>query len=113
MSTTSPKQSKGIVLESLALLLNKRDHAGALRFWSDHYILHSAHIRGGLTVGVVDARRSGGPSADADGVPEELILEVDGIRPSEKVVGICPSISVRRLPGAIKTENWLDALGQL
>ena len=44
MTTTSPEQNKALVLEAFDTLFNKRDYAGAERFWSERYIQHSAHI---------------------------------------------------------------------
>jgi predicted SnoaL-like aldol condensation-catalyzing enzyme len=41
---TTPERNKAIVLEAFDTLFNKRDYAAAERFWSDHYIQHSAHI---------------------------------------------------------------------
>jgi predicted SnoaL-like aldol condensation-catalyzing enzyme len=35
------------VLEAFDTLFNKRDYAGAERFWSSRYIQHSAHIEPG------------------------------------------------------------------
>jgi predicted SnoaL-like aldol condensation-catalyzing enzyme len=48
---TTPEQNKALVLEAFDTLFNRRDYDGAARFWSEHYIQHSAHIapgRGGL-----------------------------------------------------------------
>jgi predicted SnoaL-like aldol condensation-catalyzing enzyme len=47
MTKTTSKQNKAIVLEAFDTLFNKRDYAAAERFWSDHYIQHSAHIAPG------------------------------------------------------------------
>ncbi len=47
MTKTTPEQNKATVLEAFDTLFNKRDYAGAERFWSDHYIQHSAHIAPG------------------------------------------------------------------
>jgi hypothetical protein len=47
MTKTTPEQNKAIVLEAFETLFNKRDYAAAERFWSDHYIQHSAHIAPG------------------------------------------------------------------
>ena len=47
MSTTSPEQNKKTVLEAFETLFNKRDYAAAEKFWSPHYIQHSAHIEPG------------------------------------------------------------------
>ena len=47
MTKTTPEQNKALVLEAFDTLFNKRDYAAAERFWSDHYIQHSAHIAPG------------------------------------------------------------------
>ena len=47
MTNTTLEQNKATVLEAFDTLFNKRDYAGAERFWSDHYIQHSAHIAPG------------------------------------------------------------------
>jgi predicted SnoaL-like aldol condensation-catalyzing enzyme len=49
--TTTEDRNKKLVLEAFDTLFNKRDYATAEKFWSPHYIQHSAHIaagRGGL-----------------------------------------------------------------
>ena len=38
------EQNKRIVLKAFDTLFNKRDYATAEKFWSPHYIQHSAHI---------------------------------------------------------------------
>src|SRR5260370_37939489 len=57
MTKTTPEQNKALVLEAFETLFNKRDYAGAKRFWSDPYIQHSAHIAPGR-VGLFDLVRS-------------------------------------------------------
>src|SRR5205814_1834456 len=47
MSKTTPEQNKALVLEAFDMLFNKRDYAAAERFWSPHYVQHSAHIAPG------------------------------------------------------------------
>ena len=47
MSDAKTERNKAIVLEAFDTLFNKRDYAAAKRFWSDHYIQHSAHIAPG------------------------------------------------------------------
>src|ERR1700750_1042949 len=44
ISMTTPEQNKALVLEGFDTLFNKRDYAAAEKFWSPHYIQHSAHI---------------------------------------------------------------------
>jgi predicted SnoaL-like aldol condensation-catalyzing enzyme len=40
-------KNKTLVLEAFDTLFNKRDYAAAEKFWSPHYIQHSAHIEPG------------------------------------------------------------------
>jgi predicted SnoaL-like aldol condensation-catalyzing enzyme len=40
-------KNKPLVLEAFDTLFNKRDYAAAERYWSPHYIQHSAHIAPG------------------------------------------------------------------
>jgi predicted SnoaL-like aldol condensation-catalyzing enzyme len=41
---TTTEQNKRLVLEGFDTLFNKRDYVAAEKFWSPHYIQHSAHI---------------------------------------------------------------------
>src|SRR5579862_5293285 len=41
------EQNKRLVLEGFHTLFNKRDYAAAEKYWSPHYIQHSAHIAPG------------------------------------------------------------------
>jgi predicted SnoaL-like aldol condensation-catalyzing enzyme len=47
MTKTTPQQNKTLVLEAFDALFNKRNYSAAERFWSEHYIQHSAHIAPG------------------------------------------------------------------
>jgi predicted SnoaL-like aldol condensation-catalyzing enzyme len=47
MTTTTAEQNKALVLEAFDTLFNRRDYAAAQRFWSEHYLQHSAHIAPG------------------------------------------------------------------
>ena len=47
MITPSEDPRIQIVLRAFDTLFNKRDYAAAERFWSQHYIQHSAHIAPG------------------------------------------------------------------
>ena len=47
MSKTIQQKNKALVLDAFETLFNKRDYAAAERFWSPHYIQHSAHIEPG------------------------------------------------------------------
>ena len=47
MTQTRQQKNKALVLEAFDTLFNKRDYTAAERFWSPHYIQHSAHIEPG------------------------------------------------------------------
>jgi len=47
MTSTVESRNKALVLEAFDTLFNKRDYAAAEKFWSPHYIQHSAHIAPG------------------------------------------------------------------
>ena len=47
MSETIASHNKALVLTAFGTLFNKRDYAAAERFWSPHYVQHSAHIAPG------------------------------------------------------------------
>ena len=47
MPKTRSEQNKALVLEAFDTLFNKRDYAAAEKFWSPHYVQHSAHIAPG------------------------------------------------------------------
>ena len=44
MEKTVQEKNKAIVLEAFETLFNKRDFAGAEKFWSPSYVQHSSHI---------------------------------------------------------------------
>src|SRR6202789_2332450 len=47
MSLTKHEKNKALVLVAFDTLFNKRDYVAAERYWSPHYIQHSAHIAPG------------------------------------------------------------------
>ncbi len=47
MITPSEDRRVQIALDAFDMLFNRRDYASAERFWSTHYIQHSAHIAPG------------------------------------------------------------------
>src|SRR5258707_1234099 len=47
MNRTVASKNKALVLEAFDTLFNKRNYAAAEKFWSPHYIQHSAHIAPG------------------------------------------------------------------
>ena len=57
MNHTVESKNKALVLEAFDTLFNKRDYASGEKFWSPHYIQHSAHIAPGRE-GLFDLIRS-------------------------------------------------------
>jgi predicted SnoaL-like aldol condensation-catalyzing enzyme len=55
------ERNKNLVLEAFDTLFNKRDFAAAEKFWSPHYIQHSAHIEPGRE-GLFDLIRNTPPT---------------------------------------------------
>src|ERR1700730_12601605 len=47
MTQSTQELNKTLVLQAFDLLFNKRDYAAAEKYWSPHYIQHSAHIAPG------------------------------------------------------------------
>jgi predicted SnoaL-like aldol condensation-catalyzing enzyme len=47
MKRTTSAENKTLVLKAFDTLFNKRDYVAAERYWSPHYIQHSAHIEPG------------------------------------------------------------------
>jgi predicted SnoaL-like aldol condensation-catalyzing enzyme len=47
MNQTIEEKNKELVLNAFDTLFNKRDYTAAERYWSPHYIQHSAHIEPG------------------------------------------------------------------
>lgn len=47
MEKTIQQKNKGLVLEAVDTLFNKRDYKRAETFWSPKYIQHSAHVEQG------------------------------------------------------------------
>jgi predicted SnoaL-like aldol condensation-catalyzing enzyme len=47
MRNDDEEWNKALVLEAFDTLFNKRDYEAATRYWSPHYIQHSAHIAPG------------------------------------------------------------------
>ena len=47
MERKTEENNKELVLEPFDALFNRRDYVAAERYWSPHYIQHSAHIEPG------------------------------------------------------------------
>src|SRR5271170_1916208 len=61
MQNTLQEKNKALVLEAFDTLFNRRDYVAAERYWSPHYIQHSAHIPPGRA-GLFDLIKAAPPS---------------------------------------------------
>jgi predicted SnoaL-like aldol condensation-catalyzing enzyme len=67
-------KNKAVVLKAFDTLFNKRDYAGAEKFWSPGYIQHSAHIAPGRA-GLFDLIKSLPPTLKYE--PGAIVAEGD------------------------------------
>ena len=74
MNRTVESKNKALVQEAFDTLFNKRDYAAAEKFWSPHYIQHSAHIAPGRE-GVFDLIKSLPPTLKYE--PGTILAEGD------------------------------------
>jgi predicted SnoaL-like aldol condensation-catalyzing enzyme len=72
MNRTVESKNKALVLEAFDTLFNKRDYAAAEKFWSPHYIQHSAHIAPGRE-GLFDLIKSLPPTLNYE--PGTIVAE--------------------------------------
>ena len=68
------KKNKTLVLSAFDTLFNKRDYVAAEKFWSPHYIQHSAHIAPGRE-GLFDLIKSLPPTLKYE--PGTIVAEGD------------------------------------
>jgi hypothetical protein len=76
MQNTIQQTNKTLVIEAFDTLFNKRDYAAAERYWSPHYIQHSAHIspgRDGL-LNLIKIQVAGSIMLKKHGSPRNTVL---------------------------------------
>src|SRR3982074_1605993 len=74
MNRTVDSKNKALVLEAFDTLFNKRDYGAVEKFWSPHYIQHSAHIVPGRE-GLFDLIKSLSPTLKYQ--PGTIVAEGD------------------------------------
>jgi len=108
MSRTKQEKNKALVLEAFDTLFNKRDYAAAERYWSPHYIQHSAHIAPGRE-GLFNLIRSIPPTLKYE--PGTIVAEGDFVivhgrfsdfgAPANWIAA-----DIVRIQGGILVEHW-------
>jgi predicted SnoaL-like aldol condensation-catalyzing enzyme len=94
VSENIESKNKALVLEAFDTLFNKRDYAAAERYWSPHYIQHSAHIEAGRE-GLFNLVKSAPPTLKYE--PGTIVAEKDFV------------IVHGRFSGNGRPANWIAA----
>ena len=107
MPKTKSEQNKALVLEAFDMLFNKRDYAAAEKFWSPHYIQHSAHIAP-VREGLFNLIKSIPPTLKYE--PGMIVAEKDFVIVHGRFSGIGQvnwiTADVFRIKDGILIEHW-------
>jgi predicted SnoaL-like aldol condensation-catalyzing enzyme len=108
MSSTVESKNKALVLEAFDTLFNKRDYVAAEKFWSPHYIQHSAHIAPGRE-GLFDLIKSLPPTLKYE--PGTIVAEGDFVIVHGRFSDFGLSVNwiaadILRIKGGILLEHW-------
>ena len=108
MSDTKESRNKGLVLKAFDALFNRRDYAEAERYWSPHYIQHSAHIKPGRE-GLFDLTRSLPPTLRYE--PGVIVADGDFVIVHGRFSGFGQTVNwiaadILRIENGILVEHW-------
>jgi predicted SnoaL-like aldol condensation-catalyzing enzyme len=108
MSQTKQEKNKALVLEAFDTLFNKRDYVAAERYWSPHYIQHSAHIAPGRD-GLFHLIRSIPPTLKYE--PGTIVAEGDFVIVHGRFSGFGAPVNwiaadIVRIQDEILVEHW-------
>jgi predicted SnoaL-like aldol condensation-catalyzing enzyme len=102
------ESNKALVLQAFDTLFNNRDYAAAERYWSPHYIQHSAHIAPGCE-GLFDLIKSLPPTLKYE--PGLILAEGDFVIVHGRFSGFGAPVNwvsadIVRLQDGILVEHW-------
>jgi predicted SnoaL-like aldol condensation-catalyzing enzyme len=108
MSQTKREKNEALVLEAFDTLFNKRDYLAAGRYWSPHYIQHSAHIAPGRE-GLFDLIKSIPPTLKYE--PGTTVAEGDFVIVHGRFSGFGAPVNwiaadIVRIQDGILVEHW-------
>jgi predicted SnoaL-like aldol condensation-catalyzing enzyme len=108
MDRTAEPKNKALVLEAFDTLFNKRDYVAAEKFWSPHYIQHSAHIAPGRE-GLFDLIKSLPPTLKYE--PGTIVAEGDFVIVHGRFSGFGQAVNwiaadVLRIKDGVLVEHW-------
>ena len=100
-------QNKRLVLEAFDSLFNNRDYASAEKFWSPHYIQHSAHIEPGRN-GLFNLVRTLPPTLKYE--PGTIVADGDFVIVHGRFSGFLPVnwivADILRVEDGMLVERW-------
>src|SRR6266568_8092130 len=105
---TLQAKNKALVLEAFDTLFNKRDYTAAERYWSPHYVQHSAHIEPGRD-GLFNLIKSIPPTLKYE--PGVVVAEGDFVILHGRFSGIGLPVNwiaadIVRMKDGILVEHW-------
>ena len=104
---TRAAQNKRLVLEAFDTLFNTRDYASAEKFWSPHYIQHSAHIEPGRD-GLFNLVRTLPPTLKYE--PGTIVADGDFVIVHGRFSGFQPvnwiAADILRIEDGVLAEHW-------
>jgi predicted SnoaL-like aldol condensation-catalyzing enzyme len=108
MSQTKQEENKTLVLAAFDTLFNKRDYEAAERYWSPHYIQHSAHIAPGRE-GLFDLVKGLPPTLKYE--PGTIVAEGDFVIVHGRFSGFGAPLNwiaadILRIQDGIFVEHW-------
>ena len=108
MNPTKQEKNKALVLEAFEALFNKRDYVAAERYWSPHYIQHSAHIAPGPE-GLFNLIKSLPPTLKDE--PGTIVAEGDLVIVHGRFSGFGAPVNwiaadIVRIQNGILVEHW-------
>jgi predicted SnoaL-like aldol condensation-catalyzing enzyme len=108
MNQTIDEKNKALVLKAFDTLFNNRDYAAAERYWSPHYIQHSAHIASGRE-GLIDLIKSLPPTLRYE--PGTIVAEGDHVIVHGRFSGFGQPVNwiaadIVRVNDGVLVEHW-------
>jgi predicted SnoaL-like aldol condensation-catalyzing enzyme len=108
MAESEESRNKALVLKAFDALFNRRDYAQAERYWSPHYIQHSAHIKPGRE-GLFDLVKSLPPTLKYE--PGVIVADGDFVIVHSRFSGFGQPVNwiaadILRIENGIFVEHW-------
>ena len=108
MNQTIDEKNKALALKAFDTLFNKRDYAAAERYWSPHYIQHSAHIEPGRE-GLFNLIKSLPPTLKYE--PGRILAEKDFVIVHGRFSGFGQPVNwiaadIVRIEDGVLVEHW-------